>query len=277
MNISEVESCGTVVARELDRQIIYKLNQSNFLVSFADFNIELGTAAWPYLQPAAKTALKKAIEDRGQKLVVNSGYRTIAQQYLLYQSYKSGRCGITAAARPPLSNHQSGLALDIEDYWDWKPSLEKFGWNWLGEFDRVHFDYQGGDTKNLSEANVKAFQELWNENNPSDLLDVDGDFGGETEKRLKNSTVTGFPKGEKIVEITATTLTATRNLRLVSPNMEGEDVRKVQEKLIAAGITVNADGFFGPNTDKAVKEFQQKKGLSADGIVGASTRQALGL
>jgi peptidoglycan hydrolase-like protein with peptidoglycan-binding domain len=43
-----------------------------------------------------------------------------------------------------------------------------------------------------------------------------------------------------------------------------------------AGIVVGTDGEFGPGTDKAVKEFQQQKGLKPDGIVGTRTRQQLG-
>jgi len=58
--------------------------------------------------------------------------------------------------------------------------------------------------------------------------------------------------------------------------MEGSDVLKLQESLKKAGIVVGADGEFGPGTDKAVKEFQQHKGLKPDGIVGTSTRQQLG-
>lgn len=38
-----------------------------------------------------------------------------------------------------------------------------------------------------------------------------------------------------------------------------------------------SDGIFGPLTEEAVKEFQQAKGLPADGIVGARTWAALGV
>jgi peptidoglycan hydrolase-like protein with peptidoglycan-binding domain len=36
------------------------------------------------------------------------------------------------------------------------------------------------------------------------------------------------------------------------------------------------DGAFGPNTEYAVKDFQTKKGLSVDGIVGPQSWHALG-
>jgi GH24 family phage-related lysozyme (muramidase) len=69
-----------------------------------------------------------------------------------------------------------------------------------------------------------------------------------------------------------------RTLRLTAPLMQGEDVRQVQEALKKAGINLKADGFFGEDTDKAVKQFQEQHKLEmVDGIVGAATRQALGL
>ena len=70
---------------------------------------------------------------------------------------------------------------------------------------------------------------------------------------------------------------AVRVLTLTEPIMQGEDVRQVQEALIAAGINVSADGVFGKDTDRAVRQFQEQKGLTADGVVGAQTRKELGL
>jgi lysozyme len=68
-----------------------------------------------------------------------------------------------------------------------------------------------------------------------------------------------------------------RVLKLTDPMMQGEDVRQVQEALKTAGINIEPDGFFGNDTDKAVRQFQQQKGLTVDGIVGAQTRKQLGL
>lgn len=80
-------------------------------------------------------------------------------------------------------------------------------------------------------------------------------------------------------EITGqTTKAMPRTLRLIDPLMQGEDVRQVQEALKKTGITVKADGFFGKDTDKAVKQFQEQRSMTlVDGIVGAATRKALGL
>jgi len=64
-----------------------------------------------------------------------------------------------------------------------------------------------------------------------------------------------------------------RVLTLTEPIMQGEEVRQVQEALSAAGINVSADGVFGKDTDRAVRQFQQQKGLTADGVVGVQTRK----
>jgi putative chitinase len=51
---------------------------------------------------------------------------------------------------------------------------------------------------------------------------------------------------------------------------KGDDVKKLQSKL---GLT--PDGNFGPNTEKAVKEWQKKNGLLDDGIVGEKSLELL--
>lgn len=58
----------------------------------------------------------------------------------------------------------------------------------------------------------------------------------------------------------------------------GDLVKKMQTKLINWGyMTGKADGIFGAKTKTAVIYFQKRNGLSADGIVGTKTAQAMGI
>ena len=53
--------------------------------------------------------------------------------------------------------------------------------------------------------------------------------------------------------------------------MRGDSVLALQRNLNTIGYSLNADGIFGEDTQKAVIDFQGKNGLSADGIVGPNT------
>jgi N-acetylmuramoyl-L-alanine amidase len=258
---------STSIVNGLSQQLIYQINLivPDALVSFDNLEVGLADAAFPFLQPPAKLALQKAIQDRGVKLVVNSAYRTIAQQMLLYNWRASNR---NPVAPPGASNHQSGLALDIEDRSGWLPYLKRYGWEPLAN-DPPHIDYKGEGRKELRDETILAFQKLWNKNNPNEKITEDGIYavGGQTEKALNRSPATGFaqaPWDDK-----------PRVLRLSRPQMEGSDVKKLQESLKKAGIEVSVDGVFGSGTDKAVKEFQQKNNLTADGICGEKFRQLI--
>ncbi|MCC5610131.1 glycoside hydrolase family protein [Nostoc sp. CHAB 5834] len=69
-------------------------------------------------------------------------------------------------------------------------------------------------------------------------------------------------------------------LRLAAPGqslIQGDDVVKLQKALVKAGFSVEVDGYFGNDTDVAVKQFQKNKGLTVDGDAGSKTLQALGL
>jgi N-acetylmuramoyl-L-alanine amidase len=58
----------------------------------------------------------------------------------------------------------------------------------------------------------------------------------------------------------------------------GEEVKTIQAKLKQWGYYAGqADGIYGPKTEAAVKWFQEKNGLTADGIAGPETLKSMGI
>ena len=265
--IKETPGCSTKACNALSQQLIHQMNIMfpNIIVSFDELNVNLKGAAFPYLQAPAKVALAKAIQERGRTMTINSGYRTIAQQLLLFNWGRS--CGYNVVARPGRSNHQSGLAIDINDHAGWRPYLQRQGWKWFGNSDRVHFDYIGAGAKDIRSQTMKAFQQIWNNNNPEHKIQVDGQWGPNTERSLNNSPAYGFKKAPWDEQ--------PRLLKVTTPMMEGSDIFKIQQTLNNKGFNINPDGYYGNDTKTVVEQFQAQAGIDVDGIVGNDTRTAL--
>jgi hypothetical protein len=151
----------------------------------------------PYLGKNAKTAL----EGVTATVQINSAFRTVAQQYLLYRWYQAGRCGIAAAATPGRSNHESGRALDLANASSARSAMAARGWSYAGASDPVHFDYY--NSPDIRGRDVLAFQRLWNRNNPGDRIAEDGAYGPQTESRLRMAPATGFAQGAGCVQAAA--------------------------------------------------------------------------
>ena len=65
---------------------------------------------------------------------------------------------------------------------------------------------------------------------------------------------------------------------ILKQGASGGEVKEVQSRLKKWGYYTGAvDGVFGAGTRKAVIAFQKKNGLTADGVVGKATYQALGM
>lgn len=101
----------------------------------------------------------------------------------------------------------------------------------------------GADTK----AAVKRFQE-------SSGLVADGFIGPATKAALMSSSAQGFA---------------------LAIGAEGRDVERVQEYLKKLGYLKKVTGYFGSDTDSAVRSFQNNNKLSVDGKVGAKTLSVL--
>ncbi len=66
-----------------------------------------------------------------------------------------------------------------------------------------------------------------------------------------------------------------RTLYLRAPSFRGDDVRALQRRLNALGFDAGReDGFLGPSTDGALRDFQRNVGHEPDGIVGPDTLAA---
>ncbi|MCA9600858.1 MAG: D-alanyl-D-alanine carboxypeptidase family protein [Myxococcales bacterium] len=119
------------------------------------------------------------------QLQVNSAFRSLADQFVLYHS---GACG--AAALPGRSNHQSGLAVDLANWSAALGAMTAAGCKHpLPNTDAVHFDCPGPDMRS---ASVLVFQRLWNANNPADPISEDGSYGPQTADRVGRSPAGGF-------------------------------------------------------------------------------------
>lgn len=111
--------------------------------------------------------------------------------------------------------------------------------------------YFGPNTKSA----VEAFQRANN-------LDIDGSAGPVTWGVLFSHRPNTGGSSEQW----------TRALYYTSPQMYGEDIKKVQKRLNTLDFNCgNANGYFGPNTDAAVRSFQGANGLDVDGSVGPAT------
>jgi MYXO-CTERM domain-containing protein len=148
----------------------------------------------PFLSQAAIDALRATAAQTGVPILINSGFRTVAAQYLLFNWWQRGRCDLTLVAPPGESNHESGRALDIQNYGEVLGAMNANGWAhpYPGD-DPWHFDHNG--SPDIRGMDVHAFQRLWNRNHPEDPIDEDGIYGAQTDARLAVAPAEGFPNG----------------------------------------------------------------------------------
>ena len=104
-------------------------------------------------------------------------------------------------------------------------------------------------------------------------LSVDGSFGVGTQTAVQifqqenGLTVDGI-----VGRMTWQMLTRQAPLPTLRTGSRGVYVRYMQQKLLSKLYPVGAiDGVFGPNTEAAVRDFQQENALVVDGIVGRNT------
>jgi hypothetical protein len=186
--------CSTMVGRPLSEQIAEEVQclLPGQMVPFAEGDglVFTGTVL-PWIDAEARDDLLAVAADGD--LEITSAYRTVAQQYLLWAWWQAGRCGITAAADPGDSNHESGRAVDLGNWEVRVNAMAAHGWAHDVPGDPVHFDHPS--SADIRGSDVQAFQRLWNRNHPDELIDEDGTWGAMTEMALALAPAGGFELG----------------------------------------------------------------------------------
>ncbi len=177
-------------------------------------------------------------------------FREAGASKLFFDGQKTAYC-------PTLLNHYKKKRQIVTDY---KPG------------DIVFFNFSGGST-----AQHVGICTAWD---GTSITTIDGNTGTDNEanggavmlrKRNKKYIVSvarpDYTEGGSTVNVT---------LNVLRNGSKGDSVRALQVLLNGFGYSCgSADGVFGKNTESAVKKFQTKNKLSADGVVGAQTWAAL--
>lgn len=217
-----------------------------------------------------------AVPEIGWKVGVRIGVPNTLLKALMVRLHRevepmiTSQCGVfTASNSMPNSNHNSGTALDYNwekhpfhawGTWganrakvdkivdDFRGTIE-FGGNWTSPRDEMHFELHYGESHAGAIQLAKELDNgLWNIFKPGAAPTPGPDL----------------PTGDDYLQL----------------GDSGDDVLVLQQELNRVfpkykTTPVLDDGKFGPATEAAVKEFQERAEIDVDGIVGPITRAAM--
>lgn len=217
----------------------------------------------------------------GHRMQITESGRTRAQQQAHWDRYQ--RYGSPIAARPGTSLHEKGSAIDTNEGQNHVALLQSHGWRRTvyrnGKLvEPWHFEYfpgedryrgQGSGGASAGGPSIGAVQG-WLNSNLGAGLTVDGIDGPATQAAVKRyQAILGVGQDGKWG---AGTEAAHRKAHPANALYGGDWVRIIQTKLGRLGYSVGTpDGLDGPTTQGAVRDFQAKNGLTADGVAGPAT------
>lgn len=152
--------------------------------------------------------------------------------------------------------YKLGIASNHSDVGHWFPLFGKSMDTFRADVKKQLASITQTESVDETKENVKDLQIALNAAYRTGLV-VDGSFGEKTAAAVK-AHILKYKKGNTV--------------------KKGAYVKWVQNRLLALGYSVGksgVDGSYGKNTAEAVEKMQKADGLTADGIVGINTTQAL--
>lgn len=226
------------------------LNELNFYLG--DVNGVFNTAT---------IAAVKAFQNKNSYAV--TGVMTPTQQKALFEGRVKNNAGktVTVKTLPAIENYPMAQGDKGDAVSKLQAALKSLGY-YTGTVNGVY--------DSLTAKAVKAFQKAKG-------LTADGKAGDKTQKIIFALTSTPTPVPAYIVTTapTATPLTDS-NVIVMQNGTRGVAVLSLQARLVELGYySITPDGIYNSDDISAVRAFQNKNGLKADGIAGLETQQIL--
>ncbi|HLO11497.1 MAG TPA: peptidoglycan-binding protein [Pseudoneobacillus sp.] len=198
----------------------------------------------PFLREKALELVKLAYNNDYQ-IIITQGYRSIEEQNALYAQGRTTPGNIVTNAKGGQSYHNWRLAFDIavlnsDGSIDWNTDAKYIAIGKLGQ--SIGLAWGGAWT---------TFK---------DMPHFEYTYGYHWSDFMNGTTIPDYP-------------TPPRNW--LQKGDEGDAVKDLQTRLNKLGYNLTVDGDFGPATDTAVKDFQTKQGMAADGQVGPITSKKI--
>lgn len=184
-----------------------------------------------------------------------------------YHNYFGMKCGST----------WKGPSVNLKTSEEYTPGvLTNISANW-----RVYDDMAAGvrgyfefiSTKRYSNLKTADTPELYLQRIKEDGYATSSTYVQTNLKRISLYSLRDYDKGFGVPPVSGNPYPVPKGL--IRRGQKGINVRWLQRELVSRGFALVVDGDFGPKTENAVKEFQKKCGISADGIVGPQTMKFL--
>lgn len=238
------------------------------------------------VHPLLAEKVTALIDILGGDVRVVQGLRTYAEQDALYARGRTKSGHVVTNAKGGQSNHNFGLAVDLCPFTDGKPDWDnnaefnrigvnarsvglEWGGDWHHIIDKPHVQLKGLTVRECRDLYERGgLPTVWEKasarNSATVPARVESDANGQ-QVSPANSPNPQTP--------------ANAGLSLMKLGMKGDNVRALQNALIARGYLParELDGDFGEHTETAVKHFQRDQQLTSDGVAGVRTLAALGI